>query len=579
MAGGKETPRQKMIGMMYLVLTALLALNVSKTILDAFVAIEENIQVANETEWQRGEEKLSELNESATNGESAETREKAKKLLKTIKKIDQMTADRIREIDALKLEILDACGEDTKSVGSKESILAAKYPNDPLKPIRMKLEQVENKEAYDEPMRILIGDDITRPTGKGMTLWNHYNQYRGQLTELVAKSNPSDGGKYFFKAPKINTFKDQKDLSAQITKAIKASNVHPDDQEAIKKIYAALTKPERVETEEIKNVHWIGKTFDHAPSVAVLASLSSLQKEILTARADAVSLIRQRVGGGEFSFNKIIPLAYGPEIANAGDEVEIQVLMAAYDSDRKPTITVSGGALRETREGKGYITARGSGSEMKLSGTITITNKSGIPRTMPWEKNIKIMKPQGTVSLPKMNVLYRNYNNVVEGVASGYDQTILTGAGVSLSKSGNQYIGLISGSARTATIKVSGKNNATGKTESLGTYTFRVSNLPPPSAYLGNLANGAVVEKSNLNAIQTIFAKYPPEIPLDATFDVASWTVTVSGAPKAEDGIGNKLTDKARALIAQAKSGATVTILVKYKGAIGGFTSTAIKVR
>ena len=44
MAGGKETPRQKMIGMMYLVLTALLALNVSKAILDAFVAIEENIR-------------------------------------------------------------------------------------------------------------------------------------------------------------------------------------------------------------------------------------------------------------------------------------------------------------------------------------------------------------------------------------------------------------------------------------------------------------------------------------------------------------------------------------------------------
>jgi len=43
MAGGKETPRQKMIGMMYLVLTALLALNVSKEILNAFVAIEESL--------------------------------------------------------------------------------------------------------------------------------------------------------------------------------------------------------------------------------------------------------------------------------------------------------------------------------------------------------------------------------------------------------------------------------------------------------------------------------------------------------------------------------------------------------
>lgn len=41
MAGGKETPRQKMIGMMYLVLTAMLALNVSKSILDAFITIDE----------------------------------------------------------------------------------------------------------------------------------------------------------------------------------------------------------------------------------------------------------------------------------------------------------------------------------------------------------------------------------------------------------------------------------------------------------------------------------------------------------------------------------------------------------
>ena len=36
MAGGKLSPRQKMINMMYLVLMALLALNVSKEILDAF---------------------------------------------------------------------------------------------------------------------------------------------------------------------------------------------------------------------------------------------------------------------------------------------------------------------------------------------------------------------------------------------------------------------------------------------------------------------------------------------------------------------------------------------------------------
>lgn len=44
MAGGKETPRQKMIGMMYLVLTALLALQVSNQILQKFVLLNDGLE-------------------------------------------------------------------------------------------------------------------------------------------------------------------------------------------------------------------------------------------------------------------------------------------------------------------------------------------------------------------------------------------------------------------------------------------------------------------------------------------------------------------------------------------------------
>src|SRR5260221_3277186 len=46
MAGGKETPRQKMIGMMYLVLTALLALNVSNAVLEKFAIIDDTLSKA-----------------------------------------------------------------------------------------------------------------------------------------------------------------------------------------------------------------------------------------------------------------------------------------------------------------------------------------------------------------------------------------------------------------------------------------------------------------------------------------------------------------------------------------------------
>src|SRR5690606_37708507 len=40
-----ETPRQKMIGMMYIVLTAMLALNVSVEVINGFTLVEESLKV------------------------------------------------------------------------------------------------------------------------------------------------------------------------------------------------------------------------------------------------------------------------------------------------------------------------------------------------------------------------------------------------------------------------------------------------------------------------------------------------------------------------------------------------------
>jgi gliding motility-associated protein GldM len=49
MAGGKETPRQKMISMMYLVLTAMLALQVSNSILEKFLTLDTSLRRSNTT--------------------------------------------------------------------------------------------------------------------------------------------------------------------------------------------------------------------------------------------------------------------------------------------------------------------------------------------------------------------------------------------------------------------------------------------------------------------------------------------------------------------------------------------------
>ena len=571
MAGGKETPRQKMIGMMYLVLTALLALNVSKSILDAFVAIEENIQISNENEFTRGQEKYEALKEVAQDKTQKDIMAKAQKLMKTVDQIDKITAERIKMIDDIKLEILKTCGEDITTIGGKESIIVKPYSTaEPLKPTRMNLMNVSGKDKYDEPMQIMIGEEITNPNpnGQGIKLWKSYNAYRKELTELIASSVLVEKGMkpYYFKAPEINKFKDFKDLNAQIDKAISASNVAQDDKEAIKKIYGSLTKQERSEVHEVPNVHWIGKTFDHSPSVAALASLSSMQKEILTARADAVALIRSRVGGGDYSFNKIMALAYGPDLANNGDEIEVQVLMAAYDSDKQPEVTVQGASVSEIKDGKGFIRTKASGSaDMTLKGTITIKNKSGVPKTENWEKTIKIMKPQGTVSLPELNVLYIGYDNQVNGVASGYDQTELRGGpGCSLIKKGNSWIAKVTG-GKTTNISVYGKSSITNKSVSLGSFPFRVMRLPDPELYWGAAKNGEKGSKAETR----LFAKYPPEIPLNAQFKIIDWECQVPGAQGAPPKGSGADISSASGLIKAAKPGMNVGFICTVVGPDG----------
>ena len=195
MAGAKETPRQRMIGMMYIVLTAMLALNVSKSILDAFVAIEENIQKANLTELYRGDERKLELREAAVDDTNPVKSKKAKLLVETVNQIDDMTQERIQFIDNLKLEILEACSEDITTVSEADAIIMEKYnkSENALKPIRMNLQHVDVKDKYDEVMYILIGEDVKRPTGKGMDLWKSYNKYRKQLTEIIASTQIGGG--------------------------------------------------------------------------------------------------------------------------------------------------------------------------------------------------------------------------------------------------------------------------------------------------------------------------------------------------------------------------------------------------
>lgn len=565
MAGGKETPRQKMIGMMYLVLTAMLALNVSKDVLRAFVAIEDNMQKANAVQLDKGNSFLYSLQQELSTLNSSEKQEIKKRFeigLSILNQIDQEAGSFIEFLDELKFELLRKNGEDVSKVkdGATDVIIWAKGKG--VTPSLLNLGAVQGQDQYDEVMNVMgIADDLKQPKGKGLELWNRLLAFRKKMVELTGTYEWGDK-KYSVTVDAINDFKSQEDLNQQLLSMfdrMKDFN-RRDDLFSLKDIYATLTKNERLDVRDAKGLHWVGATFDHAPLVAAIASLTALQNDVLSARSVAFGNWASKLGSDEYGFDSIIPLIYGQAIANTGDSVYLTAMMAAFNSGEEPKLSLTQqGSYSISYPGNGLARLGfkvGSGSELNLDGELSIRNKSGVVKSMPWNYNLKIMQPQGTISLPKMNILYRGLENEVEAVASGYDKTIVTGSGVQLTKKGNSWIA-IPENVKTATITIYGENSVSGKRIQLSTQQFVIKQVPEPIIYMGAAKSGSLMSLADTK----IFAKVPPEFPLNVTYDVVDWELSVAGmASPPVRGVGSQLSPEAVTLLRSVKKGMSVIV-------------------
>lgn len=124
MAGTKETPRQKMIGMMYLVLTALLALQVTSAILEKFVLINNSLEQSIGA--------VSKVNQSTFDNIRATVEKSGNRatdlaIVKQADEVRKITADMSGELDKLKDQIVATSGGrdesgNIKNLSEEESV-------------------------------------------------------------------------------------------------------------------------------------------------------------------------------------------------------------------------------------------------------------------------------------------------------------------------------------------------------------------------------------------------------------------------------------------------------------------------
>jgi gliding motility-associated protein GldM len=161
MAGGKQTPRQRMMGILYLVLLGLIALDVPENLLDAFKNISDSL-TASKTNVQAG---IDQTLSTFAASKLKEQKERAQPFYDDALKAKQISDDLNNYIEEIKKKMVDESG------GYDEAINDYKGRGD-----------------LDVSVRIMINEK----TKYAAALHQKIDDTKAQLLALVAKHNPKD---------------------------------------------------------------------------------------------------------------------------------------------------------------------------------------------------------------------------------------------------------------------------------------------------------------------------------------------------------------------------------------------------
>lgn len=174
MSGAKETPRQKMIGMMYLVLTAMLAMNVSVEVLKSFLVVNEAMEETNKN----FSSKVSSLYDMFRNAYAGNP-EKTKDAWEKAQIVQSKSAELRAYIEEIKVELTAAC----EKVTIEEARSITPY-------------QLGRQDNYDDPTNYFIGGSEDGSSGKARELNNKITAFRAEMHSILgdgAEKVPMDG--------------------------------------------------------------------------------------------------------------------------------------------------------------------------------------------------------------------------------------------------------------------------------------------------------------------------------------------------------------------------------------------------
>jgi len=532
MAGNKLSPRQKMIGMMYLVLTALLAMNVSKEILNAFVTVNEGLEKTKANFNGKNGQQYSNFQASYN-----ENPNKVKDFWDDAQKVRAAADEVVKYVDKIKVEIIHGVQPEF----TKEEIIG---PDATGEDTVLSIRHVQVKDNYIVPTNLLVGSEPNNPTTGEMS-----------AMELVGK---------------LQNFK-------KVLLGVKNMDPNGAIAESLNKTFS-FDKQENPATRKMEN--WAAYNFYGVPTAATITLLTKIQTDVRNAESDVIKYLYSSVDAASFKFNKLEAAVISPSsYVIIGDTFRAEVFLAAFDSTQNPVIQIAdkvdtvdnelkviGDTLPiRIDQGKGFlnIPARSIG-DYAYEGVIKIKNpatKEYNPYKLKFD--YKVASPSTTISATKMNVFYIGVDNPVDISAAGVarDQIQASISNGSISKSKDGWVVRVKKPGK-AKVSVAASMEVDGETtrKTMGAMDFRVKRIPTPIAEIAGKTGGAI-GKGQLGAQLGIIAKME-NFEFDVKVIVSSYEfayVQSNGLTKDIKVDGPRFTETIKGVIRQLKPGSRVT--------------------
>jgi gliding motility-associated protein GldM len=434
-----ETPRQKMINMMYIVLTAMLALNVAAEVLEAFRLIDSSlIHTLNAVDMKNRQ--IYSSFEQAYLEHPAKVQEWKQK------------ADKVHSISTEINQYISTLKEDLVNYSGSQ-LIGKEYP-------------------YRPGSFILI-------TQKGDTL-------------EIKKQDDLNGTSEFMITQK-KAFELKEKVVAYKNELV---SVLGDKEPELKEtVLGALETPDPKGAGARDKKTWESQHFENTPMAAILAVLSKIQIDVKNSEANIINYLYSQIDAGSFKFNRLgARVIANSNIVFQGESYEADVFLAAEDTTQQPEIFING-RQAEVKDGKAvYKVSTSEPGVFKWNGLIKYKTPDGIFKDYKFEQTYQVTKPSITMSATRMNVFYKGIDNPFD-IAGGIpkeDLEVEMTNGKAL-KSGDAYI------IQPTELDEQGKKtkitvyaNINGTRKLVGTTNWRVKKVPDPVAQVGGLSGGDI---------------------------------------------------------------------------------------